>query len=102
MIMNNFKVQVRINYTFGKPLAMEKSIHRGIPDSRSLFQSIQGFLQFTYMGLLPMSHKAFRLFNIDFLLNLAIEEGCLYIHLNTASSEIMVLLVVYLATGANV
>ena len=81
MIMNNFKVQVRINYTFGKPLAVEKSIHPRIPDSQSLFESIQGFLQFTHMGLIPMRHKAFKLFNVDFLINLIIEEGCFYIHL---------------------
>ena len=81
---------------------MEKSIHPGIPDSRSLFQSIQGFLQFTYMGFLPMSNKAFKLFNISFFLNLTIEKGCLYIIMNIAASEMMVLMVVYLAIGANV
>ena len=79
--MNNLKVQVGVNSSFGKPQAVKVSIHPRIPDSRSLFESIQGFLQFTHMGLIPMSHKAFRLFNVDFLINLAIEEGCFYIHL---------------------
>ena len=74
MIMNNFKVQVRISCTFGKPQTMDKSIYLGMPDSRSLFQPIQGFLQFTYMGLLPMSNKSFKLLNIKFFLNLTIDD----------------------------
>ena len=96
MIMNNLKVQVRISCTFGKPQAVEIL--------GACFSPYKAFfsLQCTHMGLIPMSHKAFKLFNIDFLLNLAIEEGCLYIHLNTAAREMMVLMVVYLATGANV
>ena len=81
MIMNNLKVQFGVSCAFGKPQAVEKSIHPRIQDSRSLFQSIQGFLQFTHMGLIPMSHKDFKLFNVDFLSNLAIEECCFYIHL---------------------
>ena len=81
MIMNNLKVQIGVNSTFGKPQAVKESIHPHLLDSRSPFEPIQGFLQFTHMGLIPMSHKAFRLFNVDFLINLAIEEDCFYIHL---------------------
>ena len=81
MIMNNLKINIGVCNTFGKPQSVKKPIHPRILDSRSLFEPIQGFLQFTHMGLIPMNHKALRLFNVDFLINLAIEEGCLYIHL---------------------
>ena len=81
MIMNNLKVQIGVSSTFGKPQAVKESIHPRTPDSQSLFEPIQGFLQFTHMGLISMSHKAFRLFIVDLLTNPTVKEGCFYIHL---------------------
>ena len=60
---------------------MKISINPRIPISQSLLETIQGFFQFTHMELIPMSHKAFWLFNVDFLINFSIEEGSFYIHL---------------------
>ena len=75
MIMNNLKVQIGVSSTFKEPQVVKVAINPCIPNSRGLFEPIQGFLQFTHMGLIPMSHKAFWLFNIYFLINLAIEKG---------------------------
>ena len=102
MVMNNLKVHIGVNSTFGEPQAMKVAINPYLPNSRSMFEPIQGFLQFTHMGLIPMSHKAFWLFNADFLINFSIEEGCFYIHLNTTATEKIVLIVVYLSTGAKI
>ena len=63
MVMNNLKVQIGVGSTFGEPQVVKVAINPRIPDSRNLFEPIQGFLQFTHMGLVPMSHEAFRLFN---------------------------------------
>ena len=69
MIMNNLKVQVRVDCTFGKPQAVEKSIHPGIPYSRSLFQSIQGHFYPPHMELLTIELKSMRFLDVHILLN---------------------------------
>ena len=52
-IMNNFKVQVRINCTFGKPQAVENSINPGILDSRSLLSTYKDFFSLHTWVLFP-------------------------------------------------
>ena len=80
MVMNNIKVHIGLSTTFGEPQAMKVAINPCIPNSRGLFEPIGSFLQFTHMGLIPMSHKAFWLFNVDFLIKFSIEKGCFYIN----------------------
>jgi hypothetical protein len=63
------------------PRLWRKTINSSLPSSKSLFQSIQGILEFAYMGFFPMDHETFRIFNIKFFLHFTIEKGSLNIHL---------------------
>ena len=54
---------------------MKVAINSCIPKSQGIFEPIQGSLHLTHIGLIPMSHKAFCLFNVDFLFNFYVEEG---------------------------
>ena len=80
-ITSNLVVKVGIRITLGEARTQKISINLQIPSFGCLLESIQGFLQATRMGLLPMNHKALKLLYIHLFLNNTIEERSLHIHL---------------------
>ena len=107
MVLYNLYVKVAVSYALGKSKTPQIAVYPGIPSPWFLLKPLQSFLELTHMGLPPMQLKSFRLLDVDFFLNLPIEESSLYIHLMkllpmTEAKEIMTLIELYLATGAKV
>ena len=81
MILHNLYINIRVCYTLGEPKTLKKTVNSSIPSSQSLFQSIQGFLEFVDMGFFPMDHKTLRMLDIGLFLNFIINKSSLDIHL---------------------
>jgi hypothetical protein len=66
LIIHNFEVEVRINFTLGKAQARQKTVYPSIPSSRNLLQPVQSLLQLADMSLPVFNFKSLRLFYIHF------------------------------------
>ena len=106
-MIHKLEVKVRVSLTFGKAQARHKTIDSSIPSSSSLLQPVPNLLQLIDMYLSVFNFKSFgrsmyTSSSITPFRKVVFPSIWCNFHFVLAASAMMVLIEVYLATGANV
>ena len=87
LVLHNFEVHVWIiSFSLKIIQSMKIAVIFLVPSPGGYLNPTEGFLQFSYMGLLPMIYKPLRLLYVNLFLHVTIDKVFIYIHLVNISS----------------